>query len=131
MIYAVDTAWHKRGLDSLTSHTFFMSKSKYGKKVVKAVVLHRTCGVCKWWKRRRPGMKVRPHRCTNNHSRLMESASGVSGVKELNESGTPVEILEGDGDNTLISRLKSELGINMKKRLYKNHIVKNIGKQLY
>lgn len=113
-----------------------MSKSKYGKKVVKAVVLHGTCGVCKWWKRRRPGMKVhvRPHRCTNNHSgsaRLMESASGVSGVKELNESGTPVEILEGDGDNTMISRLKSELGINMKKRLDKNHVVKNIGKQLY
>lgn len=79
-------------------------------------------------------MKVRPHRCTNNHSgsaRLMESASGVSGVKELNESGTPVEILERDGDNTMISRLKSELGINMKKRLDKNHVVKNIGKQLY
>lgn len=71
-------------------------------------------------------MKVRPHRCTNNHSgsarlmeRLMESASGVSGVKKLNESGTPVEILEEDGDNTMISRLKSELGINMKKPLIK------------
>lgn len=63
----------------------------------------------------------------------MESASGfgVSGVKELNKSGTPVEILEGDGDNTMISRLKNEFGINMKKRLDKNHVVKNIGKQLY
>lgn len=57
----------------------------------------------------------------------MESASGVSGVKELNESGTPVEILEVDEDNTVISWLKSELCINMKKRLDKNHIVKNIG----
>lgn len=40
-------------------------------------------------------MKVRPHRCTNNHSgsvRLVESASDVSSVKELNEIGTPVEI---------------------------------------
>lgn len=79
-------------------------------------------------------MKGRPYRCTNNHSgsaRLMKSASGVSGVKALNESGTPVEILEGDGDNTMISRLKSEFGINMKKRLDKHHAVKNIGKQLY
>lgn len=36
-----------------------------------------------------------PHRCTNNHSgsaRLMESASGVSGVKELNEIGTYVHL---------------------------------------
>lgn len=57
----------------------------------------------------------------------MESASGVSGVKELNESGTPVEILKVDEDNTLISWLKRELCINMKKRLDKNHIVKNIG----
>lgn len=35
MSLAVDTAWHKRGFDSLTSHTFFMGKSCYGKKVVK------------------------------------------------------------------------------------------------
>lgn len=61
----------------------------------------------------------------------MESASGVSGEKELNENGTPVEILEGDEDNTMISSLRSELGINMKKCLDKNHVVKNIGKQLY
>lgn len=33
----------------------------------------------------------------------------------------------------MISRLKSQLGtcINMKKRLDKNYVVKNIGKQLY
>lgn len=56
-------------------------------------------------------MKVRPHRCTNHSgsARLMESASGVSRVKELNASGTSVEILKGDGDNTMISRLKSDL----------------------
>lgn len=63
----------------------------------------------------------------------MESVSGVSGEKELNENGTPVEILEGDEDNTctMISSLRRELGINMKKCLDKNHVVKNIGKQLY
>ncbi|WAR09110.1 hypothetical protein MAR_019068, partial [Mya arenaria] len=34
MSCAVDTAWQKRGFDRLTSHTFFMSRAKYGKKVV-------------------------------------------------------------------------------------------------
>lgn len=34
--------------------------------------------------------------------RLMESVSGVFGVKELNESGIFVEILEVDEDNIVI-----------------------------
>lgn len=134
MSLAVDTAWHKRGFDSLTSHTFFMGKSCYGKKVVKTVVKHRACGTCKWWSRHRPNLPVRPHRCVKNHQgsvRMMESTSGVLGVKELNESGTPVEYLEGDGDNTLIARLKSDLNISMKKRFDRNHIVKNIGKSMF
>lgn len=50
-------------------------------------------------------------------------------VKELNDSGTPVKYLEGDGDNTLIARLRSDL--NMKKRFDRNHIVKNIGKSMF
>ncbi|XP_033759590.1 uncharacterized protein LOC117341838 [Pecten maximus] len=131
MSCAVDTAWHKRGFDSLTSHTFFMSKAKYGKKVVKTVVGHRTCGTCKWWQRNRPGQKIRKHRYVHNHTgsaRLMESVSGVQGIKDLKDSGTPVEILEGDGDNTMISRIKHDLGITMKKRLDRNHVVKNVGK---
>lgn len=53
---------------------------------------------------------------------MMESTSGVLGDKELNESGTPVEYLEGDGDNTLIARLKSDLNISMKKRFDTNHV---------
>ena len=52
-------------------------------------------------------------------------------MKDHKESETPIEIIEGDGDNTTISRLKSELGICVKKRLSKNHVVKNIGKQSY
>ncbi|XP_053389209.1 uncharacterized protein LOC123543364 isoform X2 [Mercenaria mercenaria] len=134
MSCAVDTAWHKRGFDSLTSHTFFMSKAKYGKKVVKSIVSHRTCGTCKWWKRNRPGQLVRKHRCVHSHTgsaRLMESTSGEQGVKELMKEGTPIEYLEGDGDTTLIARLRNNLNINMKKRFDRNHIVKNIGKNLY
>ncbi|XP_053392723.1 uncharacterized protein LOC123542269 isoform X2 [Mercenaria mercenaria] len=136
MSVAVDTAWHKRGFDSLTSHTFFMTtgKSTKQKKVIKTVVGHRICGVCSWWRRKRPGQKVRPHRCVRNHTgsaRAMEATSGVKGVHELLEEGTPVEYLEGDGDNTLISKIKTNLGISMKKRFDKNHVVKNFTKSLY
>lgn len=62
--------------------------------------------------------------------RLLESVSGfgVLGVKELNKSGIFVEILEGDGDNIMILRLKNEFGINMKKCFDKNYVVKNVGK---
>ena len=55
------------------------------------------------------GQKVREHRYVKTHSgsvRLLESVSGEKGVKELAVEGTPVEYLEGDGDNTLIARLR-------------------------
>eukprot|EP00105_Crassostrea_gigas_P044429 XP_019928577.1 PREDICTED: uncharacterized protein LOC109620466 [Crassostrea gigas] len=71
------------------------------------------------------------HRCVQNHggsARSMESSTGLKGVKELIDEGTPVEYIEGDGDNTLITRLRSELNLEMKKRFDKNHVVKNIGK---
>ncbi|CAG2192791.1 unnamed protein product [Mytilus edulis] len=95
---------------------------------------HRTCGTCKWWKRNRPGRKPRPHRCVWNHrgsARLMESQAGMQAVKELLEQGTPVKTIEGDGDNTLIARLKSELNLTVKKRFDKNHTIKDIVSKLY
>ncbi|KAK3100488.1 hypothetical protein FSP39_020887 [Pinctada imbricata] len=106
-----DHAWQKRGFDSLTGHTYLLSKEN---KVLKIVVKHRTCRVCKCWRRRRPGQKLRHHRCVLNHkgsSRLMESEAGVEAVKEMNDQGTPIAVIEGDGDNTLIARLKSNLGL--------------------
>lgn len=110
-----------------------MSKSKYGKKVLKTVVKHRSCGTCKWWRRNRPGQLVRSHRCVANHTgsaRLMESASGEIALTELDKSGTPVEYIEGDGDSTLMARVRQRYP-NLKKRFDRNHIVKNIGKSLY
>lgn len=109
------------------AHTFFMSKSRYGKKVVKTVVNHRTCGVCKWWHINRPGRPVRKHRCVCNHTgsaRLMESTGGIMGVKELTVQGTLIECIEGDGDNTLIARIKNKLNISLKKKFDKNHVLK-------
>ena len=66
------------------------------------------------------------HMTVHNHSgSLMESVSGEKGIKELFEEGTPVEILEGDGDNNLVARVKSNLNLTLQKRFDKNH-VKNI-----
>ncbi|XP_053400902.1 uncharacterized protein LOC128557554 isoform X2 [Mercenaria mercenaria] len=136
MSSSCDTAWQKKGFDSLTSHTFFMTTNKAGrrKKVIKTIVGHRHCGKCKWWKRNRQGQKVRTHYCVKNHTgsaRSMEAASGLKGVRELFSEGTPIEYLEGDGDNTLIARLKSDLNISLKKRFDKNHVVKNVTGTLY
>lgn len=50
----------------------------------------------------------------------MEATGGLKGVKELFDEGTPIEYLEGDGDNTSIAIIKNELNISMKKRFDKN-----------
>ena len=44
---------------------------------------------------------------------------------------TPVEVEEGDRDNTVISRTHTELGVKLKKKLDRIHCVKNIVKHLY
>lgn len=77
---------------------------------------------------------MKPHKCVHNHvgsAKLMESVSGEAGIRELAKEGTNVEIVEGDGDNTLVARVKKNMGIELKKRFDKNHVVKNVGKQLY
>ncbi|CAC5404978.1 unnamed protein product [Mytilus coruscus] len=61
----------------------------------------------------------------------MESQAGMQAVKELLEQGTPVKTIEGDGDNTLIARLKSELNLTVTKKFDKTHTIKNIVSRLY
>ncbi|KAL4229628.1 hypothetical protein ACF0H5_010015 [Mactra antiquata] len=61
----------------------------------------------------------------------MEATTGEKGLLQLEKEGTPVEYCEGDGDTTLLSRLKNNQGIILKKRFDKNHVMKNIGKSLY
>ena len=61
----------------------------------------------------------------------MEAKSGMQGIRELLDEVTPIEYIEGDGDNTLLARLKAELDITLKKRFDKNHVVKNVTGSLY
>lgn len=89
-------------------------------KVLKIVVKYRTCGTCKWWRRNRPGVPVREHRCVWNHkgsARAMESEAGLQAIKDMIQQGTPVGIIEGDGDNTLVARLERSMGLTVKKNL--------------
>lgn len=57
----------------------------------------------------------------------MECKSGVRGIKKLSDEGTPVEILEGDGNTTMLAHIKIDLNRTLKKRYDHN----NIGKNLY
>lgn len=61
----------------------------------------------------------------------MECKSGVQGIRELAEKGTPVENLEGDGDTTMLAYVKSDLNLSLKKWYDRNNVVKNIGKHFY
>lgn len=61
----------------------------------------------------------------------MEATAGIQAIKEMISEDTPVEVVEGDGDNTVISRIQTELGVKLKKKLDRNHCVKNIVKHLY
>ena len=56
----------------------------------------------------------------------METASAILGVTDLKESGTPVEIIEADEDNTTISRLRSEHGVCVKTMLSRTLANSNI-----
>ena len=47
----------------------------------------------------------------------MESEAGLKAIKEMIQHGTPVEIIEGDGDNTLVARLEKNMGLTVKKSL--------------
>ncbi|XP_062596795.1 uncharacterized protein LOC134258284 [Saccostrea cucullata] len=83
MTVAADHAWQKRGYDSLTGHTYLISKRN---KVLKTVIKHRSCATCKWWKRNRPGQRIRSHRCVWNHrgsAKMMESEAGLLALKEM------------------------------------------------
>lgn len=61
----------------------------------------------------------------------MEGTSGIQAITEMMSQMTPVEVIESDEDNTLISRIENELGVRFKKKLDRNYCVKNIVKHLY
>lgn len=56
----------------------------------------------------------------------------IQAITEMMSQMTPVEVIESDEDNTLISRIENELGVRFKKKkLDRNYCVKNIVKHLY
>lgn len=46
----------------------------------------------------------------------MEETSGIQAIPEMMSQIKPVEVIESDEDNTLISRIENELGVRFKKK---------------
>lgn len=63
-------------------------------------------------------------------SKAMEPDMAISMVERMAEKGCPVAVLHADNDSTTTSRLKQKFQ-NIKKRDDKNHVKKNLSKQLY
>lgn len=49
-------------------------------------------------------------------ARAMESEAGLQAIKDMIQQGTPVGIIEGDGDNTLVARLERSMGLTVIKK---------------
>lgn len=45
----------------------------------------------------------------------MESEAGLKAIKDMIQQRTPVGIIEGDGNNTLVARLERSMGLTAKK----------------
>ncbi|CAC5418441.1 unnamed protein product [Mytilus coruscus] len=89
----------------------------------------RTCDVAK-----RKGIVPKEHKCSKNHtgsSKGMEPALVVDMIKDVINKGVDIKEIAGDDDTTGFQRAQNVLKIKLKKRSDKNHIKKNISKQLY
>lgn len=103
------------------------------KKILKTVVHHRSCRVCKWWRKYRQGRPIRPHACVLNHygsARSIESEAGLQGVREFQKAGLAVDVLEGDGDSSMMAKLSAH-GYKIHKKYDKNHCVKSVTTAMY
>ena len=58
----------------LLQHTLFMTKSRYGKKMIRSFINHRTCN---WWRRNHPDQRVRIHRSGRNHYGMSVTSDGM------------------------------------------------------
>ncbi|CAG2214275.1 unnamed protein product [Mytilus edulis] len=88
-----------------------------------------TCDVAK-----RKGIVPKEHKCSKNHtgsSKGMEPALVVDMIRDVIDKGVNIKEIAGDDDTTGFQRAQNVLKIKLKKRSDKNHIKKNISKQLY
>ncbi len=124
-----DGGYQRRGsgrcYNSLTGHATLMGR-KLGK-VVGLGIRYKRCRKCK-------SKKPKPHPCPVNFSgsaKAMESDILVELLKDCKEKGAPVGEFCGDDDTTTIYRARREVDPEIKKSSDKNHVSKNIGKDLH
>lgn len=61
----------------------------------------------------------------------MEGTSGIQAIPEMMSQIKPVEVIESDEDNTLISRIENELGVRFKKKNWTVTTVSKILSSIY
>ncbi len=131
---SADGAWQRRASgrawNSLTGHASLMGVRT--RKVIGLGVKSKRCLKCSRPKRKNKTPK--PHKCGKNHTgsaKSMEAAIVVELLKDCKEKGVPVGELVGDDDTTTIAKARLEVDSEIKKASDKNHVTKNVGKELY
>ncbi|CAG2241504.1 unnamed protein product [Mytilus edulis] len=128
-----DAGWQTRGsgwqYNSNTGHSSLVGV-KTGK-VLDYDVRSKLCSICQHHLGRKE--TVPNHPCNSNwqgSSKGMEPDMALSMVTRMDNRGCTVGIIHADNDSTTTSRLKQKFA-NIKKRDDKNHVKKNLSKQLY
>ncbi|XP_063436090.1 uncharacterized protein LOC134717530 [Mytilus trossulus] len=128
-----DAGWQTRGsgwqYNSNTGHSSLVGV-KTGK-VLDYDVRSKLCSICQHHLGRKE--TVPNHQCNSNwhgSSKAMEPDMALSMVTRMDNRGCTVGIIHADNDSTTSSRLKQKFA-NIKKRDDKNHVKKNLSKQLY
>ncbi|XP_052073042.1 uncharacterized protein LOC127711130 isoform X2 [Mytilus californianus] len=131
---STDTCWQKKGsgksYNSLSGCASLIGQ-KTGK-VLNVKIKSKNCRTCDVAKRK--GIVPKEHKCSKNHtgsSKGMEPALVVDMIKDVINKGVDIKEIAGDDDTTGFQRAQNVLKIKLKKRSDKNHIKKNISKQLY
>ncbi|CAC5363745.1 unnamed protein product [Mytilus coruscus] len=83
---------------------------------------------------KRKSIVPKDHKCRKNHTgsaKGLEPALVVDMIKDVIDKGVNIKEIAGDDDTTGFQRAQNVLKIKLRKRSDKNHIKKNISKQLY
>ncbi len=130
--FKYDMGWQKRG-----SGRAYDSSSGVGTlmgnltgKIVAYNIRSKVCRICQHHSDSTPPV----HDCQKNwvgSSKAMEADVAAEVVKKVQDSGVKVGTMIMDDDTTTISRIRKELGANIKKWSDLNHTKKHLGNSLY
>ena len=131
---SVDTAWQKRGsqrsYSSLSGFTSTIGNNT--KKIVHFNSRMKQCRIC--WRASKENKIPRKHHCRVNwhgSAKAMEPDMFIEMMKDSADQGIKIRKIAGDDDNTGINRIRKEGNVELVKESDKNHVRKNITKEIY